>query len=210
MLKIKICGITNLKDALTAIKESADTLGFIFYKKSPRYINPQKAKKIIEKLPSRINKVGVFVNEKERLVKKIVRNCKLNILQFHGNESPSYCQRFRDYKVIKAFRIKNRNSLKDIPKYKVDYYLLDTYQKNKIGGTGETFDWELIKLVKKIKKPIILSGGLNPNNITKAIKKTKPNAIDLSSGVEKYPGKKDSGLLKKLFKKIKFFTKNDR
>lgn len=207
MLKIKICGIANLKDALTSIKSGADTLGFIFYKKSPRYINPKEAKLIIQKLPSRINKVGVFVDEKKDMVQKVAKQCKLNILQFHGNETPIYCQKFKEYKVIKVFRIKNKNSLKDISKYKVDYYLLDSYQKDKFGGTGKVFNWRLVRLVKKFKKPIILSGGLNSDNVLEAIKKTKPHAIDLSSGVEKYPGKKDSALLKKLFKKIKFFTK---
>lgn len=207
MLKIKICGITNLSDALLACKLGSHFLGFIFYPRSPRYISPEEAKKIIQRIPKSIKKVGVFVNEKLSVVKKISKKLNLDFLQFHGNETPSYILKFKDYKIIKAFRIKDEKSLKIIPKYDVDFYLLDTYVKRKIGGTGEVFNWDLVSQVKKFGKPIILSGGLNSQNIIRAIRKTTPYAVDVSSGVEKIPGKKDSKLVAEFIRKANYAAK---
>lgn len=208
MVKVKICGITNLKDALTAAKLGAAFLGLVFYKKSPRYVTPQKAKRIIARLPEDINCVGVFVNEKEVNVKKIAEYCGFKTLQFHGDESPEYCRKFKNFKIIKAFRIKDKDSLKNIGKFKVSAYLFDTFVDTKFGGTGKKFNWDLLKNISKIKKPVILSGGLNPDNIQQAIKKVSPFAVDVSSGVEVCPGKKSPKLLKELFKKIYKAAKN--
>lgn len=202
MIKIKICGITNGRDALWAEKLGVDALGFIFAE-SPRRVYPRAVEKIISLLPPFISRVGVFVNEDKEKVREIAQICSLTSLQFHGEESPSYCQEFKEWKVIKSFRVKDEEILKEIPQYKVDAYLLDTYSVNKHGGTGRTFNWEIAQKVKKLGVPIILSGGLNLENITQGITKVKPYAVDVSSGVEKEPGKKDHQKLKDFVKKIR-------
>jgi phosphoribosylanthranilate isomerase len=203
MVKVKICGITNLKDAQAAIRWGADCIGFVFWPKSPRYIQPGRASQIAKELPDSVCKVGVFVDEKEAEVRKVARLCKLDALQFHGKESPSYCNKFKDYSVIKAFRIKGARSLKDIARYRVDYYFLDAFRPGKPGGTGRTFDWRQAVKAKKFGRPIILSGGLGPENVTSAIKRVRPYMVDASSGLEKAPGKKDHRLLKEFIHKVK-------
>lgn len=202
-LKIKICGITNLKDAQDAVRLGVDLLGFVFYSKSRRYILPENARKIITQLPKRIKKVGVFVNERPARVKLIAEKCSLDILQFHGKESNHYCQQFPGYKIIKAFRIKNARSLKSIYRFKVDLVLLDTYSPKSFGGTGKSFNWDLLKELKREDIRMILSGGLNPKNISTAIRKVKPEAVDISSGVEMSAGKKSRKLMEQLFKEIR-------
>ncbi len=205
MTWIKICGITNVEDALEAVELGADALGFIFYEKSPRKITKEKAKEIIARIQhpgSRIQTVGLFVDELAERVAEIASYCHLDILQFHGDETPDYCQRFPQ-KIIKAFRIKNEESLVNIPKYEVDYYLLDTYSEEFPGGTGRAFDWGLAEAAKKFAKPIILSGGLNPENIVEALKKVSPFGVDVSSGVESSPGKKDHKKLKEFITKVR-------
>lgn len=132
-VKVKICGITNLEDALASIKSGCSALGFIFYKKSPRYITPLKAKDIINRLPKVIKNVGVFVNTEEKEIRRIAKLCRLDMLQFHGNESAEFCARFKNYKIIKAFRIKDKIDLKNISKYKTFAYLFDTFVKSKAG-----------------------------------------------------------------------------
>lgn len=201
MTKIKICGITNLDDALKATEFGADALGFIFAK-SQRQITPLEVKKIVINLPPFIVKVGVFVNYPLEEVKKIEQECKLDILQFHGDESPDYCNNFE--MVIKTFQIKDANSVKKLTKYKVCAYLLDTYLPYKRGGTGKTFNWQIAKLAKKYGR-IILSGGLKLENILEALKQVKPYAIDVSSGIEKLPGKKDWFKMKEFIKKVREF-----
>ena len=198
MVKVKICGITNLYDALRISELRPDALGFVFYKKSPRYITPNKAKEIIRKIPPSVKKVGVFVNEKEDNIIHIAKDLKLDILQLHGNESPQFCKRFKNYKVIKVFRVEDEKSLKDLRLYTVWGFLFDSYQKNLFGGTGEEFNWEIIKSLKLKKRNIFLSGGLNAKNIKSAIGFIKPNWVDVSSSVEIKPGKKD-------YKKVKDF-----
>jgi phosphoribosylanthranilate isomerase len=201
MVKVKICGITNLEDALYAVKQGADALGFVFYKKSPRYIKPEKARVIISKLPKFVKKVGVFVNARESTIKRLTRNLKLDMLQFHGDESDDFCRRFRNFKIIKAFRVRKKIHLTDLSKYNVWAYLFDTFARNKFGGTGEKFDWRLLSGLKGLKKTIFLSGGLNPQNIRKALKSFSAHWVDSSSSLEKYPGKKD-------FRKVKRFIRN--
>jgi len=199
MVRVKICGITNVRDALAAVKCGTWALGFVFYKKSPRYVSPTKVKAIIQHLPPFVTAVGIFVNEQERAVKRIAEFCGLNALQFHGDETPAYCQKFKGYKVIKAFRIKDKFKLKDILRYKTDAYLLDTFHGKFYGGSGQTFNWDIIKDHKKLSKPVILSGGLNPHNVAQAISKVNPYAVDVSSGVEQSPGKKNKKLMKEFF-----------
>ena len=203
MVKVKICGITNLEDAAYAAYAGADALGFVFYKKSPRYIKPQKAKSIISHLPKSIKKVGVFVNARERTIRMITRYLGLDMLQFHGNESKDFCGRFRDYKVIKAFRVKDRIDFVDLFKYDVWAYLFDTFAKNKFGGTGRRFNWGVLNCLKNSKKIIFLSGGLNYHNVRKALKNQPVKWVDASSSLEKYPGKKEPEKIKKFIKAIK-------
>jgi len=201
MTKIKICGITNISDVLAASELGADAIGFIFAK-SPRKVTATKVKKIVKRLPPFIFKVGVFVDEKASTVNRIIKECNLDFVQLHGSESPSYCKRITA-PVIKAFRMKDRASLKQISKYNVLAFLLDTYEKEMSGGTGKVFNWNLAKAAKRFGRPIILSGGLNPNNVARAIKKVRPYAVDVGSGVEAYPGKKSIRKLKSFIYKVK-------
>ena len=203
MVLIKICGITNLRDAKQAYKAGADAIGFVFAK-SPRRISIQKAKSIAKAIPSSIKKVGVFVDASEDFVKKAIKIVGLDAVQFHGNESPAYCRKFRGLaEVIKAIRVKNRGSLDRIKAYDVDAVLLDTYNPRKKGGTGKTFSWALAIAAKKFKKPVILSGGLSPDNVRQAAEKVKPHAVDVSSGVEVSPGRKDHAKVKEFIKNAK-------
>ncbi len=204
MTWIKICGITDIKDALKVVELGADALGFVFYEKSPRKITKEKAKEIIDSLPKGVVKVGLFVDELEEKVNEITSYCNFDILQFHGDETPDYCKKFPQ-KIIKAFRIKDKESLANIPKYEVDYYLLDAYSEAAPGGTGRTFNWNLAKEAKEFGKPIILSGGLNPENIIEALEKVSPFGVDVSSGVELSPGKKDQKKLKEFITEAKGF-----
>ena len=201
--KVKICGITNLEDALAALLYKADALGFVFFNKSPRYITLAKAANISRILPKKILRVGVFVNAKEAQVKKIARLCGLNILQFHGEESPEFCLRFKGYKVVKAFRVKENIDLGAIAEYKTYAYLFDAFVKGRAGGTGKRFDWNLLKKLDKIKRPVFLSGGLNSGNIRRVLQLARPDWVDLSSGVESSLGKKDHKKIKNFIAKIK-------
>ena len=194
MTKVKICGITNLDDALAAVEFGADAIGFVFVPNTPRYIEPAKAAEIIARLPPFVTTVGLFVNDSQEHIKQIADQCKLSALQLHGQESPDFCLQF-NRKVIKAFRIKNKEILTALPKYTVSAYLLDTYVKGAMGGTGVTFDWSLALEAKKYGL-VILAGGLNPGNVAEAIQQVHPYGVDVSSGVEAEPGKKDHGKMK--------------
>ena len=199
-IKVKICGITNKKDAQAAVRLGADAVGFVFYKKSPRYILPEVVRSIIKDLPNNIKKIGVFVNAREKSIRRIAKLCKLDMIQFHGNESPRFCERFKDYKIIKAFRIKEKNDLKRVLKYKPFAFLFDTFIKSKAGGTGKNFNWRLVKHLEGTNRPIFLSGGLNEKNIQEAMQIVRPEWVDVSSSVEISPGKKDHQKVKKFVK----------
>ena len=203
MTRVKICGITNREDALLATGMGADAIGFIFAE-SPRQITPAKARTIIRTLPPLVKSVGVFVNEEPARIKEIKSLCGLDLIQMHGDESPEICRDLMPHS-IKAFRIQNERDIKNIKRYQgaVRAILLDTYQKGKAGGTGKTFDWSLAVKAKKTGLPIILSGGLGPENIEEAISTVKPYAVDVNSGIEKRPGKKDTVLMKQLMEKIR-------
>jgi len=203
MIKVKICGITNLEDALNSVKAGCNALGFVFYRKSPRYITPDKASRIIKHLPSDILKMGVFVNAEEKTIKRIARLCSLDMLQFHGNESPEFCKKFKGYKIIKAFRVKDRIKLENLLNYKIFAYLFDTFVKSKMGGTGKKFNWVLVRNLKGLRKPIFLSGGLNAKNVKEAIRQVRPNWLDVSSSVEIKPGKKDPKKVKEFIEAAK-------
>jgi phosphoribosylanthranilate isomerase len=200
MTWIKICGITNLEDGLQATSLRVDALGFNFAA-SPRRVEPDFAKRITLALPKTLLKVGVFVNEDPEEVLRIAEYCGLNALQFHGEESPEYCQKFF-YPLFKAIRIKDFESLKDMEKYHPIIFLLDTYHPLKAGGTGKRFPWE-IALRAKEKGKIILSGGLNPSNVGEAIRKVRPWGVDVCSGVEINHGKKDISKMIAFVKEVK-------
>lgn len=203
MTLIKICGITNKIDAVNASKLGVDMLGFVFYKKSKRYVDLKAAREIINELPESIAKVGVFVDEDKDKVREIAEASGVDTLQFHGDETPRYCAEFKgDYKVIKAFRIKDREDLKSINDYDTDFDLLDTYKCGSIGGTGETFDWKILKDFEFL-RPVILSGGLNPDNVARAISEVVPYGVDVSTGVEESAGRKSLGLLKKFVEEVR-------
>jgi len=203
MVKVKICGITNLEDALNSVKAGCNALGFVFYRKSPRYITPEKASRIIKHIPAHILKIGVFVDTKEKTIKRIAKLCNLDMLQFHGNESPQLCKKFKGYKIIKAFRVKDKIELKNLLNYKTFAYLFDTFVKSKIGGTGKKFNWTLGRHLKGLRKPIFLSGGLNAKNIREAVKQVQPDWIDVSSSIETKPGKKDHKKVKEFVAAVK-------
>lgn len=202
MVKVKICGITNLEDALAALFSGASAIGFVFYDKSPRYIKPQQAKNISLILPKKIKRVGVFVNEDAAKVKKIARLCNLDMLQFHGQESPGYCRKFKGYKVIKAFRINNKEDLEGVSRYKTFAYLFDSFSRTKLGGTGKKFNWKILAQTAKMEPVVFLSGGLAIGNVKKAIKLAKPDWVDVSSSLESKPGKKDHKKIQEFMKKI--------
>ena len=201
MLKVKICGITNREDALWAVECGADALGFIFYKKSPRYINPEHAKEIISILPPFISTVGVFVNEDYNDVRDVKLLTDLNTVQLHGDESPSYCNLIEG-KLIKAIRIKNEKSIERLKKYTVDAFLLDSFDTSSFGGSGLTFDWRLAEKAKQHGR-IILAGGLTQDNVEEAINKVAPFGVDVSSGVESKPGIKNKKKVKDFILKVK-------
>lgn len=196
--KVKICGITNKEDALSACFYGASALGFIFYKNSPRFISPSKVRKIVEQLPPFVTPVGVFVNQKEGAIRDICGFTRIHTIQLHGEETPQACTRLKDYKIIKAFRVKEGFDFNQVAQYNVDAYLFDTYQENIPGGTGKTFSWEILN-GQKFRKPFILAGGLNKENISQAINMLSPYAVDVSSAVEKSPGIKDARLMREFF-----------
>ncbi len=201
MVKVKICGITILEDALYAADCGADALGFIFYPKSPRFVEITRAKEIISKLPPFITNVGVFVNESIENIVNIVHECNINIVQLHGDETPEYCSKV-PMKVIKAIRIKDEDSLKQIAEYKTSTFLLDAYSEDSYGGTGKIFNWNLAIKAKGYGR-IILSGGLTHDNVREAIEKFKPYGVDVSSGVEEREGKKDKEKVKEFIKRVR-------
>lgn len=197
---IKICGITNANDARTATECGTDAVGFIFYKESPRYITPERAADIIKELPDHIFTVGVFVNHKPDDVKRIIDQTGINVIQLHGNEKPDACNH-DSVKVWKAIRIVNRNELSMLNEYSVDAFVFDTYHKKLYGGTGKTGNWQLARKASE-KYKVILSGGLYPGNIADAISTVNPFGVDINSGIESAPGKKDKQKLLQLFTKI--------
>jgi phosphoribosylanthranilate isomerase len=190
MTQVKICGITNEEDALCAVECGAAALGFIFYLASPRYIAPEKALSIIKKLQVEIIKVGVFVNEVAEEVKRISELCNLDFIQLHGDESPDYCRNFPQDMIIKAVNLEREADLANAGKYDVAALLVDSRHAGLYGGTGKKANWDLALQIKS-KRPLILSGGLNEDNIKEALQIVAPQALDINSGVEMQPGKKD-------------------
>jgi phosphoribosylanthranilate isomerase len=189
-VKVKICGITSVGDAEEAVDAGADALGLMFYPGSPRHISLETAQTIERRLPPFIIRVGVFADPAPDDVFSAMHQCGLNLLQFHGHETPEFCRQF-GIMTMKAFRIRDAESLREIPDYQTDAFLLDSYVPGIAGGTGATFNWELAREARKFGKPVFLAGGLTPENVADAVRTASPFGVDVSSGVEQSPGKKD-------------------
>lgn len=192
-IKVKVCGITSAEDAMAAVEAGADALGFIFYEKSPRYVAPAVAGRIIAALPPLVMPVGVFVNERLSTVRSVMDACGLGMAQLHGDENPPYCQEL-SRPAMKALRLKDRGSLLALAEYQgrggVRGFVLDAFSDIAYGGTGQITDWNLAAEVAKSTR-VLLAGGLTPENVADAIRSVRPYGVDVSSGVESAPGKKD-------------------
>jgi phosphoribosylanthranilate isomerase len=199
--QIKICGITNQEDACCAATSGADAIGFIFHPKSPRYVKPEIVKKIIEEIPCAVITVGVFVNLDVEEVKRIMHLCRLDMAQLHGAESPEYCGQFSPSQVIKAIAPRSEDDLTQLHRYAVKAMLLDAFDPQRHGGTGERADWALAAKVKDY-HPLILAGGLSLVNIQQAIEALAPDAVDVNSGVESAPGQKDHAKVKEIIELV--------
>lgn len=201
-VKVKICGITNLNDAMAAVDSGADALGFVFFEGSPRYIPHGKAYTIIKKLPSFTTTIGVFVNEKTEQIEKIVGLTGIDVVQLHGDEPPEVCNISR--RIIKAIRVKSLESLDPLKNYKdkVSAFLLDTFTPEILGGTGQIFNWDIAVEAKQFGR-IILAGGLTPDNIADSVRRVRPYGVDVSSGVESEKGKKDHKKMKLFIERAK-------
>lgn len=204
MVRIKICGITNIEDALAAVDYGADALGFIFVKESPRYILPEMAKEIISHLPPFVTTVGVFVNEESSKMRETLELTGVNILQLHGDEAPDACNIW--HRVVKAFRVRDFTDLKPLENYRTSAFLLDTYSPEQFGGTGQIFNWDIAVEAKRFGR-IVLSGGLTPDNIEKAVIWVRPYGIDVCSGIEEDKGKKDLKKMRIFIEKAKIALK---
>lgn len=207
MVKIKICGITNPEDALLCSSLGVDALGFIFYPKSQRYISPQKAGQIIRKLDPFVVKVGVFVNEKKEVVLGIAKQLGLDVLQFHGKESVSFCRFFKNnFKVVKTFFPEDELNWEELEKYNVDAYLFDLPWRRKLEGKGK-LKKSVLKIIGQFgrTKRVIISGGLTPENIGSVLEVVTPYAVDVARGVESFPGRKDKYLVKKFILKVRSY-----
>ena len=202
-MKLKICGITNQEDALNAVSLGVDALGFIFYEHSPRYVDPKIVEEISYHLPPFVKTVGVFVNHESEFIEETRERCKLDLIQLHGDESAQFCLSMKQ-RCIKAIRVADPEDIESIRQYQgsVSGILLDTKVKDIPGGTGASFDWGLAINAKEFACPLILSGGINAQNIKKAMTLVNPYAIDICSGVEKEPGIKDYQKMQDLIQEV--------
>ncbi len=209
MVSVKICGITNVEDAQMAVEAGADALGFVFYAPSPRCVTPERARQIICTLPPFITTVGLFVDAAAAAINDIAKQCGLDRIQLHGRETPEFCKAVLRG-VIKAFRIKNAESLSNLPSYRVSAYLLDAYVEGALpGGTGSAFAWELAAQAKPY-GPVILAGGLTPETVADAIVQVRPYGVDVSTGVERAPGLKDHRKVRAFIARAKGALSDDK
>ena len=200
--QVKICGVTNVADALAAAAAGADMIGLNFYDGSPRFISVPTAAEISRALPPFVLRVGVFVNPAEELVMRAIGESNLSLLQFHGDEPSDFCTQF-GLMSVKALRVQNAESLKQLENFHTDAFLLDAHSKSGLGGTGEKFNWDLAVEAQKFGKPIFLAGGLTPENVADAVRKVRPFAVDVASGVESAPGKKDHAKVKAFIQAVR-------
>jgi phosphoribosylanthranilate isomerase len=202
-VRVKVCGITSYEDAAMALDQGIDVLGFNFFVKSSRYIDPLAARSIIQRLPPFVTAVGLFVNQPEAGdVAKAAQEAGVRVLQLHGDESPEYCRRLSSWTVIKVLRLDGRGVTEDLGEYSVQAFLLDSRDDDRFGGTGLRFDWSLVEPVRAF-GPVILAGGLKPENVAEAIRSVRPYAVDVCSGVESVPGRKDKGKLAAFMKEVR-------
>lgn len=204
MTKVKICGITNLEDVLLCERFGADEIGLNFYPQSKRYVSPEEAGGLVKGLNSSVRRIGVFVNPTKEDILFARKLAGLDAVQLHGDETPEFVSEIRmdtDIEIIKAVRIRSTDDIANLREFNADAILLDTFSTNGIGGTGETFDWDIARRASQLVKKIYLAGGLNAANIRAAIQIVKPYAVDVASGVESSPGKKDA-------KKLEAFINN--
>lgn len=210
-IKVKICGITNPDDAAAAVEAGADALGFICYRKSPRYVEAEEIKRIVAGLPPFVLTVGVFVNEESKAVRDVMDACGLAIAQLHGDETAGYCETL-GRPVLRALRLQNRSSLLQLAEYRgragVRGFVVDAFSKEMYGGTGQVVDWELAAEVARA-APIVLAGGLVAENVEEAIRKVRPYGVDVSSGVEGSPGRKDHRKLAAFVRAAKLVSLDD-
>lgn len=203
-VKVKICGITNWSDARRATEAGADFLGFNFYRESPRYISPERARRIVRRLPTKVSAVGVFVNETEQNMLEIARTVGLKYLQLHGDESPEVVSKLRrSFSIVKAVRVRKSFRVAQLAKFKAaSAILLDGFDSHFRGGTGKTFDWSRARGTRSRRQRIFLAGGITAENARDAISIAKPYAIDVCSGIELAPGKKDPAKIKALMRAV--------
>jgi phosphoribosylanthranilate isomerase len=202
MTEVKICGITSLEDAFSACDSGADALGFIFFGKSPRCVSPEEAREIIRRIPGEIAKVGVFVDREIQAVRRIYEHCGLDLIQLHGEEPAEYARAFPSSILIKAVAPREKSDLQGLKFYGAKAFLVDSRDETQYGGTGQISNWELAAAIQKT-HAVILAGGLNPDNVEAAIASVSPEAVDVSSGVEIQPGKKDR-------RKVRLFVEKAR
>jgi len=204
MTKVKICGLTNASDAIKAEELGADYLGFVFFRQSPRCVKGQAVAGISAQLRVKAEKIGLFFNQEENFVRETARSCGIKILQLHGEETPEFIDNLKpEFRVIKSFKIKKGFDFNVLKSYEnADYFLFDTFKEGQPGGTGLVFDWSIVEGIK-ITKPLFLAGGLKPGNVKEAIKRIKPYAVDIASGVEERPGKKDHKLMEEFINAAK-------
>jgi phosphoribosylanthranilate isomerase len=207
-LKVKICGITNVEDALAAVKAGADAVGFVFHKESPRRVTSDVVKRIVAQLPPFVLPVGVFVNEDIKIVRDLMDDCGLALAQLHGDEAAAYCD-LLGRPVLKAIRLKDRGSLLSLAEYtgrsRVRGFVLDAFSAVSYGGTGQVTDWSLAAEAART-VPVVLAGGLTPANVAEAVQKVKPYGVDVSSGVESRPGRKDHEKIRAFIKAAKLVS----
>ncbi|MDQ1611306.1 MAG: phosphoribosylanthranilate isomerase [Pyrinomonadaceae bacterium] len=209
MVKVKVCGITNLADALDAVGAGADALGFNFYARSPRYVAPEDARRIVSELPTSVLCVGVFVNEDNAaIVERMAEESGVAAVQLHGDESPEYCAALAEREVIKALRVGKDFAPEEAGRYRVKSILLDAYNAHARGGTGETFDWTLARRTREVVAQLYLAGGLTPENVAGAIAAVAPYAVDVCSGVELAPGRKDAVRVRAFVEAVRACEKN--
>jgi phosphoribosylanthranilate isomerase len=202
-MKVKVCGITSYEDAAMALDQGIDALGFNFFPRSPRYVSPMAARRIIERIPPLTVIVGLFVNVPlQEDVSEMARVAGVQVVQLHGDENPEYCRRLREWPLIKALRVGNSQTEDNLEDYPVRAFLVDSKDDVLFGGTGKAFDWNRALEVKKV-RPVILAGGLRPDNVQEAIRMVMPYAVDVCSGVESAPGKKDSRRLKEFMDEVR-------
>ena len=205
-VRVKICGLTNLADALAAVAAGADALGFVFVPGTPRFVRPEQAAALIRELPPLVAKVGLFVNADIHTVATLIAQSGVDTIQLHGEEPPAFARQFRGaVKVLKAFRIRGAESLAELPAYAdaADAFLLDAFVPGVPGGTGARFDWTHAVAAGAAGRPVILAGGLTPANVAEAVRTVRPFAVDVSSGVESAPGRKDHAKLAEFIRAAK-------